>query len=330
VTPPDGPTAVSPAKGGGGAVGRADETVGRQRHRLAQVLLVVTMVGVTAGVLAIVVQNSVWLGRMTTDISVAQQRTTNLHNLQQQTSRLLQQLTELQDGGNTETVTVRRGLVGRMLDVVMALFPADSAEWRELRVIQAEMQRFPWSRLADRDDALARGAAKTTVSQAETRLKRMYDAQEKFFYAATLESLQAKRASQNALALLVSLVVVLAVCSLLLLRRRNPNRLDRAYAALLAEVSERRTLQEQLTHQAFHDALTGLPNRALFVRRLADLVETGDRGGRRGVGHSDRSRRFQERQRHARPRRRRRAPAADRRPAAHLHAGRGHRRPARR
>src|SRR5207344_351430 len=34
------------------------------------------------------------------------------------------------------------------------------------------------------------------------------------------------------------------------------------------DVTDRRALEEQLRHQAFHDALTGLPNRALFMDRL--------------------------------------------------------------
>jgi len=38
----------------------------------------------------------------------------------------------------------------------------------------------------------------------------------------------------------------------------------------LAQVTE---LQEQLRHQAYHDALTGLPNRALFTARVAEAVE---------------------------------------------------------
>ncbi len=36
------------------------------------------------------------------------------------------------------------------------------------------------------------------------------------------------------------------------------------------DVTERRTLEQQLLHQAFHDPLTGLPNRALFNERLAE------------------------------------------------------------
>jgi diguanylate cyclase (GGDEF)-like protein/PAS domain S-box-containing protein len=34
------------------------------------------------------------------------------------------------------------------------------------------------------------------------------------------------------------------------------------------DVSDRRELEEQLRHQAFHDSLTGLPNRALFLERV--------------------------------------------------------------
>jgi diguanylate cyclase (GGDEF)-like protein len=49
----------------------------------------------------------------------------------------------------------------------------------------------------------------------------------------------------------------------------------------LAEVTE---LKEQLHHQAFHDALTGLPNRALFAERVeAALVRTREVGRRPAV-----------------------------------------------
>jgi diguanylate cyclase (GGDEF)-like protein/PAS domain S-box-containing protein len=40
------------------------------------------------------------------------------------------------------------------------------------------------------------------------------------------------------------------------------------WQGVFIDISERRVLQEQLTHQAFHDPLTNLPNRALFMDRL--------------------------------------------------------------
>ena len=38
------------------------------------------------------------------------------------------------------------------------------------------------------------------------------------------------------------------------------------------DVTERKRAEEQLLHDAFHDALTGLPNRALFIDRLGQLI----------------------------------------------------------
>jgi diguanylate cyclase (GGDEF)-like protein/PAS domain S-box-containing protein len=43
------------------------------------------------------------------------------------------------------------------------------------------------------------------------------------------------------------------------------------------DVTERREAEERLLHDAFHDRLTGLPNRALFMDRLAQLVKRGRR-----------------------------------------------------
>ncbi|HEY3268781.1 MAG TPA: EAL domain-containing protein [Armatimonadota bacterium] len=44
-----------------------------------------------------------------------------------------------------------------------------------------------------------------------------------------------------------------------------------------ADITERKTLEERLTYQAFHDPLTNLPNRALFLERLSRALARADR-----------------------------------------------------
>jgi diguanylate cyclase (GGDEF)-like protein/PAS domain S-box-containing protein len=48
----------------------------------------------------------------------------------------------------------------------------------------------------------------------------------------------------------------------------------------LRDVTEQHKLEEELTHRAFHDALTGLPNRVLFQDRIAHQIAASRRTGR--------------------------------------------------
>jgi diguanylate cyclase (GGDEF)-like protein/PAS domain S-box-containing protein len=48
----------------------------------------------------------------------------------------------------------------------------------------------------------------------------------------------------------------------------------------LRDVTEQHELEEELKYRAFHDSLTGLPNRSLFVREAADALETARAAGR--------------------------------------------------
>ncbi|WNI14594.1 putative bifunctional diguanylate cyclase/phosphodiesterase [Actinacidiphila sp. ITFR-21] len=52
--------------------------------------------------------------------------------------------------------------------------------------------------------------------------------------------------------------------------------------ALLEDITERRGLLDRLRHEATHDALTGLPNRALFFERLDQAL--ADNGGTSRIG----------------------------------------------
>lgn len=56
------------------------------------------------------------------------------------------------------------------------------------------------------------------------------------------------------------------------LRQRNQN-LQTAYSQLKQEIAERRQAEKKLHHQAFHDSLTNLPNRAFFLNQLQELME---------------------------------------------------------
>lgn len=49
---------------------------------------------------------------------------------------------------------------------------------------------------------------------------------------------------------------------------RGENGLPLYQVAMIEDVTDRKLLQERLHHQAMHDPLTGLPNRALFLERL--------------------------------------------------------------
>lgn len=70
---------------------------------------------------------------------------------------------------------------------------------------------------------------------------------------------------------------VLGALSVYLTRKASPTEHEREFMEIGAQLSaitiERKGLEQQLTHQAFHDSLTGLPNRALFSDRVQHALD---------------------------------------------------------
>ncbi|HET7461780.1 MAG TPA: PAS domain S-box protein [Longimicrobium sp.] len=63
--------------------------------------------------------------------------------------------------------------------------------------------------------------------------------------------------------------------------RRAPGGEVECFQGIIHDITERKRVEDQLAYGALHDALTALPNRALFVDRLSQALERVRRGGER-------------------------------------------------
>lgn len=65
--------------------------------------------------------------------------------------------------------------------------------------------------------------------------------------------------------------------------RRDPDGTVRGYQGIIHDITARKEVEQQLAHEAFHDGLTNLPNRALFMDRLERAVARRRRGEERDL-----------------------------------------------
>jgi diguanylate cyclase (GGDEF)-like protein/PAS domain S-box-containing protein len=242
---------------------------GRRRLPVGQIVLAAALLLAMLTTVALVASNAVVLGRMSDEVQQAENQSSNLSNALRESLRLLQKLTELGETTDPADIAVQRGLFGRQLTVTIAAYPRDSPESVQLRSVEADVGRFPWSRLPARGGHRSplRQAGMVVVGRAEQRINAIRSEEEKNFYSATISSLEAKRRSQMSLVGLVSCVLALGVLGLVSLVRRNRSNLTRAYDAVRVSEARFRSLVQDASD------LTVVTDAACRVSYVSPAVE---------------------------------------------------------
>jgi diguanylate cyclase (GGDEF)-like protein len=233
----------------------------RRSRRWPHRAFAAVLVAATVATAAFVAHNAVQLSEVNALVQATQSRSLNLSNAQREAQRLLQRVTELDESRDPRSIDVQRGLLLRHINVAVASYPAGSPEAAELEEVKTALQRFPWGRLAALDDGSdpQQRLAMALTSQLEKRLHALYVAQEQGFYATTAASLDSSQRGQVSSVVLVGLLLLLCGSAVAGVARRSRSALAVA--------------NDQLYHQAHHDALTGLPNRVLLTLRLQAALQ---------------------------------------------------------
>ncbi|MBA2380925.1 MAG: EAL domain-containing protein [Chloroflexi bacterium] len=255
-----------------GVVPRRDRFSTRERTGAA-------ILAVMIGVIEIVLVLSYLRGAETTQrFGATSTLVTSLANVQREVLRLNIELDQLAAGSERSWVTVdtQRAIVVSVLDnvVVAARARPDAEETVErIRADAAEIGRRLSGAIAANEDpkplSLELGGPLATL---EREIKGLYDRLEIEYFASTSDSLATQASSQLVMVVVAVAIGALAAILGLLLRRRLKDEFAKAYFRLEAEMGERVRAEDALRHQAFHDALTGAPNRTLFLERLDAVV----------------------------------------------------------
>ena len=246
----------------------------RWSRRWTQRAIAAAVAAATIGTVSVVGVNALLLGEVNGQVETAQSQSLNLSNALRETLLLQQQVTEFGETSDAADIRLQRGLLLRQLTVSTASYPEGAPEQRELLEVRTALEGFPWERmeaLSGRGEPL-RPLAIAMASQAEKRINALHVAQEKQFYTATTASLAAAQTGQVGSAVLVVVVLVLGWIGLASVTRRSRNERVVAFDRLQQEVMEKRAAEQMLIHQAHHDPLTTLPNRALLLERLRDAL----------------------------------------------------------
>ena len=238
-----------------------------------QSIVIAVVLMMTLGTLGLVASNAVELGRVTAQVQASQAQSTNLANATRECLLLLQLVSELGESSDQPKVAVQRGLLLRQVNVAIASFPADASEVQDLRRVQTSISALPLERLPrtqNPDDPL-RLTVMATISQDERSLNALRSHEEKEFYSATIEALNANQRSQLSLAGLVAVVLALGAIGVTIVLRTSRSEQVRANEKLKLEVGERKAVEQKL--RASEGRFRSL------VQRTSDLTVVTDVAG---------------------------------------------------
>ena len=258
------------------------ETAGRPRFSWRQRLLVIVLGVLICALQVTIVETYQNLGHSIRWFATATENTTDLYNAHRETLKLALAVERLQIPDGLDEVQLHRSLLNRQLDVSLGV-SKESRQQQGFAEIRGQLAAFDaeFARLratpTEPQLALSRPILRQHADKVEGLVKSIYDESEIRFMGSTVQVLDARTGFQRLLLGMSGLTLAVGLVLAVSVRRRANRAYARAYAQVVAEVDERKRLAEQLRHQAFHDPLTGLPNRALLRDRAAQAIRDADR-----------------------------------------------------
>jgi diguanylate cyclase (GGDEF)-like protein/PAS domain S-box-containing protein len=235
---------------GGTRTGTVDPgRVLRRRRGPLQLALGGVLVVLILVVEMLILQAYVNINRTTATFGQQSYVTGALVNVQRETLLLNVKIEELPTSRDLRGAQVRRALLANQLNQLRGLGGGDAMVDATIRGVDGDLRLI--------DQGLARAKAAPTearlraeaermrpvIRRAIVRLKQLYDAKEQEFFGALSTALNTRRSSERLLVGLSGLVLIVGLALALSLRQRVRKDFARAYAALTAEVEERKAAE---------------------------------------------------------------------------------------